>query len=64
MPFIQGKIILDKLSRFESICIQDPHTKGLVLSLYAQLIIKPNFDPPLYVAKWESDLGLSLEITE
>lgn len=64
MPNIQGRLALDKLSYFENICKHDPHTKGLISNIYAQLISKSDSSPPTYVAKWESDLGFSLETTK
>lgn len=63
-PYITNGTILNQLSQFERICIKNPHSRGLISSLYSQLLNNPDVDTPNYVRKWETDLGRTLNQSE
>lgn len=49
---------------FESTCNKDPHTRGLISDLSAQLIDPPPLPSIHYVTKWENDLGFQLDVKD
>lgn len=40
---------------FERSCTSDPHRRGLISDLYAQLLSHTTSSPPSYTNKWETD---------
>lgn len=46
---------------FEQVCKSDPHRRGLISDLYAQLLSHISSSPPTYINKWERDLQLQPE---
>lgn len=64
MPLLTTKSPLTQFTTFEKFCKDNPHAKGMISTLYAQLVNQPETEKPSYVQKWEGDLERTLETTE
>lgn len=62
MPLSAGPAIRDPLKRtaFESLCMANPHSPGLISQLYLQLVGASLSLYPTYVTQWEKELGAGL----
>lgn len=63
-PYLNSDTLLNQLTSFETICKNDPHTRGIISLLYSQILEQPELRKPSYVQKWELDLERTLEIED
>lgn len=55
---IPTNLTTPEYTSFERSCMSDPHRRGLISDIYAQLLSQTNSSPPSYTTKWEADLNL------
>lgn len=55
---------MSQITNFESVCLKDPHSRGMISSIYSQISTNPGLEKPPYARKWEEDLEKSLDMAD
>lgn len=63
-PLLKTTTPLTQLTPFETLCKNNPHSRGIISILYSHLLVQTNNNEPQYTQKWEKDLNRKLDNSE